>query len=217
MHPSRRRSARGGTTWPAAMPCREPRRSYPSAAPPSTRASTSTAGADLLDPGRPDEHARARGRPATPVEVEVAPRRSRPGGRRRCAAPSCRSRRTSAWSARAVQRSGRRAGSSRRRSRRPAGPPRSAARSGSSSSKIRASLSIVVDSPAGQHEAVEAVELGRPADRRAARRTRSSAREVLAHVALQGEDADAGQSRRRAQLPPAAFGEPVRLRDRRRR
>ncbi len=60
-------------------------------------------------------------------------------------------------------RPGRPAGSSRRRCRRPAAPRRPAPRSGSSRSKIRASLTIVVDSPPGQDQAVDGIELGRAA------------------------------------------------------
>ena len=76
-------------------------------------------------------------------------RTSRPGGRSRCGARSCR------WPRSAVGRAGRRApsrpaGSSRRRCRRPADRPTSASASGSNRPEDSSSSDSVVDSPPGR-------------------------------------------------------------------
>ena len=174
-----------------------PRRSYlgrPGR--PRTVASTSTPGADLLDPRRPDEdgvHRLAVPAPAirrSQVRLErvdlpaegVAAHGHVDPAERLLVGP-------------AVQRSGRRAGSSRRRSRTPAGPSREplaqrlAQLEGADQLVHRGRL------PAGDDERRR----GRRA--RAGRRTgRASApqaaerAQVLADVALQGEDADDGRA-----------------------
>ena len=91
-------------------------------------------------------------------------RRSRPGGRRRCAGPSCRCRRASPGPG-GRPRSGRPAGSCPRRTRTPGGRPPAPSRSGSRTPKARASLSIVVDSPPGSTMPARPVSSSGAADR----------------------------------------------------
>ena len=86
----------------------------------------------------------------------------------------------------------------RRRCRRPAGRSAIRARSGSISSKMRASLAIVVDSPPGRTRPSHRGELGLPSYGDRSRAEVGQDAQVLADVPLQGEDADARARQRQA-------------------
>ena len=73
------------------------------------------------------------------------------------------------------------------------------ARSGSSTPNSRASLIIVVDSPPGSTMPSTAVQFGRSAHGPGLRADRAQRGQVLTHIALEGENADAWNGARCAQ------------------
>ena len=165
-----------------------------------------------LDHRGPDEHGGQRGPSPEPATSSVALERLRPGARSRCGG-RCRSMTPKPrWSGRPSSTSRGQQDHARRRCRRPAGRPPSGRRpSGSNRPDDSSSSDSVVDSPPGQDEPVEPVEVvGRAAPTRTGSPSSSSAASVLADVTLEGEDADgqrAGPATAGGPGSPAAVGQ----------